>query len=293
MTETDIRIGEKVRALRLSRGMTQKQLAGGQITRSMLSLIESGDASPSLGTLLYLADRLDVPAGYFFLTTADEENHFKKGSVIGALHDAFRDGEYESCIRICDEFPVDSLDDELAFLLAVSCLYKSVSEAGYFSMKEARSWLDKAEDVSGRSVYCRDSFRSAIRYYRLLYGSVCVYPSPAGLADENCAGDYVPADMISYFAALSNETYRDSGAACVAPSTHEGRHLHALQMIEDGSTAEAAKRLRELSLDPELPFYMHYPVLCDLEKAANALEDLRLAYSASRRKLELMKKCQV
>ena len=39
-------IGQKIRALRLSRHMTQAQLAGDSITRNMLSLIENGNAVP-------------------------------------------------------------------------------------------------------------------------------------------------------------------------------------------------------------------------------------------------------
>ena len=46
MNERDL--GARVRELRLKRGMTQKELAGGHITRNMLSLIESGSASPSV-----------------------------------------------------------------------------------------------------------------------------------------------------------------------------------------------------------------------------------------------------
>ena len=34
-------VGEKIRDLRLSRGMTQKELAGESVTRNMLSLIEN------------------------------------------------------------------------------------------------------------------------------------------------------------------------------------------------------------------------------------------------------------
>ena len=41
-------IGEKIRKLRNGKLMTQAELAGTQITRNMLSQIESGTAMPSL-----------------------------------------------------------------------------------------------------------------------------------------------------------------------------------------------------------------------------------------------------
>ena len=50
----------ELRVLRMAAGLTQKELAGDRITRNMLSLIESGNASPSVSTLLYLAERLEV-----------------------------------------------------------------------------------------------------------------------------------------------------------------------------------------------------------------------------------------
>ena len=75
-------LGEKIRELRKKRGITQKDLAGDKITRNMLSLIESGNASPSVSTLLYIAERLEAPTGYFFAYTPEEEARFIKLNII-------------------------------------------------------------------------------------------------------------------------------------------------------------------------------------------------------------------
>jgi len=48
------RIGIKVRHLRNSRGLTQKELAGDLISRNMLSMIESGAALPSIESLIHI-----------------------------------------------------------------------------------------------------------------------------------------------------------------------------------------------------------------------------------------------
>lgn len=58
-------LGEKIRRSRLDAGLSQRQLAGEEITRNMLSLIENGTAKPSVKTLRYLADRLEKPLSYF------------------------------------------------------------------------------------------------------------------------------------------------------------------------------------------------------------------------------------
>ena len=48
-------LGEKIKAARLERHMTQKDVVGDYITRNMLSKIENGSATPSVKTLEYLA----------------------------------------------------------------------------------------------------------------------------------------------------------------------------------------------------------------------------------------------
>ena len=44
-------LGQKLRQTRLSKGLSQSQVAGGCVTRNMLSQIENDQASPSMRTL--------------------------------------------------------------------------------------------------------------------------------------------------------------------------------------------------------------------------------------------------
>lgn len=60
-------IGKRVRALRLSRGLGLRELARRvEITASMLSQIERGNANPSVGTLFRLAEALETTTDSFF-----------------------------------------------------------------------------------------------------------------------------------------------------------------------------------------------------------------------------------
>ncbi|MBR1528499.1 MAG: helix-turn-helix transcriptional regulator [Oscillospiraceae bacterium] len=54
-------LGKRLKTARLSKKMTQSEVAGNFITRNMLSLIESGNATPSMKTLEYLSGILDIP----------------------------------------------------------------------------------------------------------------------------------------------------------------------------------------------------------------------------------------
>ena len=61
-------IGQRIRQLRESRGMTQSQLqARSRVSRSYLSRIESGQMTPSLGTLEKVAEALGVGLNRFFI----------------------------------------------------------------------------------------------------------------------------------------------------------------------------------------------------------------------------------
>lgn len=126
-----IGLGQKIRRLRTAQQMTQAELAGDQITRNMLSQIENGSAQPSLPTILYLAQRLNIPAGYFF---AEEEDEFayRKMLHIGSIKAAYGAGEWQKCMELCQD-NLDGSDDELNLILC-RCAYQLALQA----MAEAR-----------------------------------------------------------------------------------------------------------------------------------------------------------
>ena len=72
--ETVENIGQRIRQLRESRGMTQSQLqARSRVSRSYLSRIESGQMTPSLGTLEKIAEALGVGLNRFFVPETNGE----------------------------------------------------------------------------------------------------------------------------------------------------------------------------------------------------------------------------
>ena len=54
-------LGQRIKEARLAKKMTQAEVVGSFITRNMLSQIESGTAVPSVKTLTYLAEVLELP----------------------------------------------------------------------------------------------------------------------------------------------------------------------------------------------------------------------------------------
>jgi tetratricopeptide (TPR) repeat protein len=62
--QAGLRLGERLRQLRVAGGMTQTELAGDRFSKEYVSQIERGKTKPTPETIQWLADRLGVDAGY-------------------------------------------------------------------------------------------------------------------------------------------------------------------------------------------------------------------------------------
>jgi len=78
--ESTIRLGQRLRRIRLSRNMTQAEVAKNLYSVSYVSGIERGQIRPSLGALEQLADRLQVPL-VELATAGGFDTHFRSGPV--------------------------------------------------------------------------------------------------------------------------------------------------------------------------------------------------------------------
>jgi transcriptional regulator with XRE-family HTH domain len=65
-------IGEKIRQIRIQRGLTQGELSEDLVTASMISQIEAGKAKPSYPLLTSIANRLGMPVEYFLNDLEDQ-----------------------------------------------------------------------------------------------------------------------------------------------------------------------------------------------------------------------------
>src|SRR6266550_91014 len=59
-----LRLGERLRQLRVSAGLTQSELAGDRFSKEYVSQIERGKTRPTGDTIAWLASRLDTDEGY-------------------------------------------------------------------------------------------------------------------------------------------------------------------------------------------------------------------------------------
>ncbi len=110
---TEYRFGEKIKKVRESQGITLKQLAHQMdVSTSLISQIENNKVSPSIDTLLNLADILDIDPEYLF-------RDFRKRRKVRIVHQEDRnnlvlgDVQYELLtppIGEDEEYAVEALE---------------------------------------------------------------------------------------------------------------------------------------------------------------------------------------
>ena len=139
-------LGQKIRQMRLARGMTQAQAAGTQITRNMLSQIENDQAKPSLQTLEYLAQVLEVSVGWLMADeTADSPS-----ARLSQARALLRAGEYEACMKALDQ---EEPEEEERMMLAVCACRLSRKALENEDCQAAQTLANKALAWSRESLY--------------------------------------------------------------------------------------------------------------------------------------------
>jgi tetratricopeptide (TPR) repeat protein len=96
------RLGERVRALRVSSGLTQTQLAGERFSKEYISQIERGKTRPTAATIEWLAERLGVDPAFLASGVSTEER--TKAEALLARAEALSGAHrYEEAIEAFDE----------------------------------------------------------------------------------------------------------------------------------------------------------------------------------------------
>src|ERR1700746_3603096 len=90
-----LRLGERLRQLRVAAGLTQTELAGDRFSKEDVSPIERGKTRPTEGTVAWLADRLGVDAGFLANGVATDARARLGGGLprAEALYEAQEDHE--------------------------------------------------------------------------------------------------------------------------------------------------------------------------------------------------------
>ncbi|HEU4964895.1 MAG TPA: tetratricopeptide repeat protein [Bacilli bacterium] len=130
-------LGQKIKELRIQKGLTQSDLGSGMVTPSMISQIEADKANPSHKLLQAIAERLETPIEYFLTDMQMQIEQIATYKVARANMEA---GVYADAVPILEELMGDNVPQlhsaEIQFDLA-ECLL----EMG--KLDEANDWFDK------------------------------------------------------------------------------------------------------------------------------------------------------
>lgn len=292
-----LHIGQKIRQVRLSRGLTQSALCGDMITRNMLSLIENGSASPSVKTLMYIAEKLDVPAGYLISDdSVDAENEYLKLHIIGNVRSALKNGDYTECIRLCDSMIPDH-DDEINLILAECHINLAMQsyESGHFS--SAKEHMSKAVTASGNTIYNTSDIKNKCGLLSVVINDAeSQSPVPPYLYlfnDENSfiqEKGYIRASSLITQGKLREAEIVMEECGVSEKSGVFYEHLMIKILIQNENYQNAFIQLTALikKYRSTLTAYMQYKIYDDIEYCCKVTGDFKTAYEFSTKKLELM-----
>jgi transcriptional regulator with XRE-family HTH domain len=293
-------IGKKIKRLRTEKLITQSELVGDEITRNMLSRIENGAALPSLGTVVYLAKKLGVPAGYL-LSEGDEEFIFHKTAAIKNIKRAYVDKNFELCRDICLT-TFDELDDELELILTDCCIGIAEERIRSGRLHEACNYLDEAIGHAEKTMFDTTTQSNSIAIMFEMLKAI----SPA--LDSNETDTIISEDLFhpavfgnifcKYITVILDiDKYRlfTDDIAKHSDNIHSEdeilyiMHLQARKQIVDGDFKSALITLRSIIDAETVPERLLLYMACaDMEICCRETDDYKGAYEFSQNKLEIL-----
>ncbi len=287
-----MKLGEKIRELRVSKLMTQADLAGDAVTRNMLSCIENNSAMPSLSTLLYIAKRLNVPVGYLLADEGDE-SVYRKMNSFSNIKRAYIAGDLRGCRSLCIS-GCPQPDDEISLLLACCDTGIAVEEFQDGRLRFACRFFDEALSYAEKTMYPTAELKATARvYFRYMER---ISPTLSSDALDMEASPFVECNLplAHYLDALDAlETGDTSLAEAFCEKEDEQtffcKHLQIRRSMLEGDYSYSERALLQW-LETEEPFskvYL-YMVLCDLEICCRESEDFKGAYQYANQKIELL-----
>jgi tetratricopeptide (TPR) repeat protein len=142
-----VRLGERLRQLRVAAGLTQSELAGDRFSKEYVSQIERGKTRPTTETVEWLARRLGVDVGYLTNGVSTEQSHRVEAGLARAeaLVDA---GRYEEALAAYGELSaaVAGTGSEELEVRAACGEWRGLIAAGRF--KESLDRLERARAIT-------------------------------------------------------------------------------------------------------------------------------------------------
>lgn len=142
-------MGQRILRARQEMGLSQRQLAGEEMTRNMLSALEHDTANPSVATLRYLSEKLCKPISYFL------GENVLSGEAVARMEQAraaWAQRQYGLCLRLLEE-PLEEYAQERQLLRCLSLLELARKAREEERLPYARQLLEQCETESMGCLY--------------------------------------------------------------------------------------------------------------------------------------------
>ena len=272
-------LGKKIKQRRIELGLTQKALSADYMTRNMLSLIESGVATPSIDTLEYLCAKLELPIPYLFSESEDLSGYLR-AERIEEIRTLLVKKNYKYCLELTSEL---GLDDEEAELILTICSF----ECGKQALKDgllvsAIGYLNDALRHAKLTVYPVDNILATVPLYLACANNI---QSPLLEFDTDKyeqmhmeAYDY---EFYKYVSGDVNFSYSNPVFA---------GHMAAKKQLKRYEYLAAITLLTELEKYKNTDYnaYAFFSIYSDLEGAYKQIGDFENAYRYSTKRMSLL-----
>ncbi len=284
---TKSELGRRIRERRKKLGITQAQLCGEYMTRNMLSRIETGDASPSLDTLLFIAQKLKMPPSYFLCRDTKEEAEYTKTVRIKDARRLLGTGQFKKCIDVCSELPSD--DDEVSFIIVNAEIMMSLNDLDRGNLSDAKAHLENAQTALHQTVYMYSEMQSQIRVISLLIRSL-MSGTPVSAKDlPDIPPVFFSRDRYFYVTALGlfdKDSLYPTPEGFISEKSVYKEHLTAKSLMEKGQYSDARIILEKI-FNEAPDSYCQYFALLDLEECCRLSDDYKGAYTHAEVRMRL------
>lgn len=285
-------IGEKIKELRVAKLMTQSELAGTHITRNMLSCIENGTAQPSLSTILYIASRLNVPAG-FLLADEGDEVVYRKMNGLANIKRAYTNGDWRGCRNLCLSACPEP-DDEISLLLADCDLEIAIEEFWHGKLRSSCRFFDEAIAYAEKTIYQTERIEACASVFFRYMQRISPTLYSDYLDEEKSLSVSYQSPFSTYVSVL--ELLDEGNHLSVAeelskfdPKSFFAKHIRIRMLIDSQHYTEAkSELLNMLSEEEPLNEIELYTVLCELEICSKETDDYKRAYNIASEKMQLL-----
>lgn len=286
-------VGQRIKAIRKNRKMTQSELACGEITRNMLSRIENGCALPSLPTLVHIADKLKIPVSALLDDSSFNDN--LRSEAVKTAQKYMKEGNFKAAIEAASS--LDSIHDDELSLIIIECelniAKKYICERKYF---DAYQSLTNAVGKTQNTIYST----AGSGYIADLYHSLLFRMLPVNTEDKpptppqfnSYINLYIYLRIMDLFDTGQIVKAINLAALCEIDDRILSAHIAAKLDMANGNYTQAMEKLKQITnCENEAPTphgsIILYRVYDELEQCAKGINDYVLAYTYKEEKLKL------